>query len=210
LVTRRQRRVEHANVTTRRTDLERLELFRRKAKELKSRRIVTSGRVTFKFSISLSRPEEYTINVDEDDFLAMLVQLRPFTLEGEDVYFPGVHNVLIRQLTDETLQRAAIENRQTWKLLFNGWGFGRFSVSGSKTYGRGDFFALAMNARIFHHDLEKEREYESLPRGYRSFAEAALYDVGLSAIIIVLSEADVIETAFQQKALKGLGDGSVS
>ena len=134
----------------------------------------------------------------------MLVQLRPFISASEDVYFPSIHNVLMQRLTDERLRDVAIQNQKEWKRLISGWGFGRFRTAGGKTYGRYDLFDLAMKAEIFHHDLDKEREYESLPPLYRAFAKAALYDIAFSTIAIIFNHAAVITAALEQKALKDI------
>ena len=191
-------------MSIKRTEMERLVLFRDKAEELKRRRLVAGDSIRHTFQVNTARPEEFTMTSDKDDFLAMLVTLRPFMSDREDVHLPAVHNILMRRLTDDGLRQHAIRNREEWRRLMSGWGFGRFGIVGQKTYGRRELFDLAMNSIIFHHDVEKQREYESLPPLYQAFAEAALYDMGISAAVLVFNEAEIVRVALDNSLLGGV------
>ena len=140
-----------------------------------------------------------TVDVpDHEDFRSYLLDLRPFTLSREDVHFASIGNILERTLTDDTLKERARANRRAWREAFEGTG--DFIIR-SRCYRTEDFFDLIVNGRLFHRDLEKKREFDSLPTVAKTWAEFALSELAVECAVVLREQADVIRCAKAQGAL---------
>lgn len=100
-------------------------------------------------SVSLEGP-------DEKDLQVLLLQLRPFVSEGEDIFIGRVFGIMDRRLTDNPMREALRNARALWKAAQKSLGL--VLVVEGKTLTPEILADLWINGYYFHDDPEKERK----------------------------------------------------
>jgi hypothetical protein len=142
----------------RRDPQQRFALFVLRVEDMNATRAFREGTIRSSFNIRLGGTAPSTFDFgDEDDLRSALVAFRRFTAPREDVYFPGIANLVQQHVESERCRSNFRGLRENWNhargggsdLVFNGVHL--------------DGFDLVVNGAMFHDDAEKESILRSLP-----------------------------------------------
>ncbi len=167
---------------------------------MKKRRTFSDGVPAIKYAMTLGGPS-YTFDMatpDEEDYRSFLLDLRPFLLQQEPVYFERVSADLHRRLTDERMRDDCARNRADWKRTLSGPEV--FDVNG-RVYKAIDLFEMVAYSDLFHLDDSRRRELALLPRTLQDVARYNVYSFGLNAARVISPQANLISQALEADAL---------
>jgi hypothetical protein len=184
-----------------RTDEERLRLFCDRVAEAVARRAITDRTVSARFTIGWSEEDGLRAVLflgDDEDARSLLVAVRPFFSNGDDVHFNRIANIVERLVTDPELHEANRVNRESWKAALAG--DLQLSADGAH-YNHGGCFDLLVNGVLFHHDRDKIAEFERLDPLSQNLVRRNVNGLVLRALRILHVERNLINAAFERRAV---------
>ncbi len=153
-----------SNSRSKRTEVERLHLFRSEVDTLRQRRLVKDG-LYMKSEMSWNaHDQELHIQMtkyDEEDLRSYLTALRPFYSDDSDIFVNKIHSILYQMTEDEHVRRLLARGRARWNEIRQSNGM-LIEVNG-KILTPEYIYDLWMNGRFFHHDADKRKELTDLP-----------------------------------------------
>ncbi len=104
-------------------DLKRLRAYERQVEWLRNSKLLSTGKVSFKFNTKYSFTTGETSlefeGYDETEFLAVLPVLRQFVLQGEPVTLYGIHDVIMKHCERKELTDWVKLARRQWSETLN-------------------------------------------------------------------------------------------
>lgn len=183
-----------------RTDEDRLRLFVDRVERIMERRAVKERTIQAHFNLTANQ-EGTTMVVDlgdDEDMRSLLLDIRMFLADREDIVYRRISNILSRRLTDDELRDANEYNRKEWERALRGQ---MSLVIDEKAYTSGELFDLVVNGEIFHNDEAKAAEFEAIPDMMKSMALVNVNSMIIELIRIVHHERNVISRALATGAL---------
>jgi hypothetical protein len=136
---------------------------------------------------------------DEEDVRSLLVEVRKFLSEKEDVFFPRIAGIVERSVTDPELVKANRDNRAVWKRALNVGSMGL--VVDEKSYPPYRCFDLVVNGGLFHDDAGKAAEFAGLAPMFQQFALYSVNNLLIRVLRIVHAERELIKEAYARGAV---------
>lgn len=184
-------------------DLNRLRLFAATAARAINRRAIRDG--TIRAGVKLRFDEaggEVERDVgDEEDVRSLMLEVRQFVSDGEQLHYPAIANILERRLDDDELHAANRENRVRWKQAVVGQ-MG-FSFNGTSFDALG-LFRLYIYGGIFHSDAEKVKTWQLLAEPSQSLALVTINRFLVDVLRVVHATGNIIEKAFTEVSWRDL------
>jgi len=179
-------------VATKRTPTQRLELFVVKVEDLVGRRGLAEKTVRARATIRFGQTLEAKFDTgDDEDFRSILMAVRPFMSEKEDVYFYSVLKTFDAHVVDAALRDEVRLVKAEWQRI---WAGGVHIGMGAKIYDPLGAWKLLINGTYFHSDVDLEEEYKALPHEFR-------LHLGVSVASAVLLSAPLLDHV-RQKVLR--------
>ena len=138
-----------------------LRTFAEQARFLESHTLIQGRQLRARWSLSWTKgkgSEEATHRVDYEALESLLVRLRPFTLNDEEVYLPKIVNKLkphfapnidhLKSITDKFFNKKEYSGA---KIIVNGQEFTEETL-----------FNDFVNSRVFHRDAERKKRLDAL------------------------------------------------
>lgn len=186
-----------------RTDEQRLRLFCQQVEQTLSRRAVRDRTIEAKFSLSAHEGGDLVSTVslgDDEDVRSLLMDVRKFLAPREDVFFPGITNIVHRLTADhDDLREANTHNRAAWNRDQQGDGVAL--VINDSRLTPAECFDLVINGVLFHLDEEKARQFESLPQMMREFALVAVNSLVINVLRTLHAQRNLVEELLRRSAL---------
>ena len=138
-----------------------LRSFAEQARFLESHTLVQERQLRARWSLNWTRGEgsdEKTHKVDYEALESLLVRLRPFTLNNEEVHLPKIVNVLKLQFPDNIDRLKSITD-----MFFNEKEYGGVKiVVNGQHFTKENLFDNFINSRVFHLDKRKKERLDVL------------------------------------------------
>ena len=139
---------------------------------------------------------------DDEDVRSLLLEVRKFFSDKEDVHFPRIANLveLAVKDKDEELHDANRANRQSWKQALGSSGI-TLHANGIN-YVPERCFDIVINGQMFHDDAAKAAEFEHLPPELQAWVLTNVNAVVLAVLRILHAERNLIMAAFDRDVIK--------
>jgi hypothetical protein len=186
-----------------RSDDERLRLFCDRVARALSRRAVTEGTIAASFNVRWTEDEGLRIDTnlgDDEDVCSLLLEIRKFFSDREDVYFPRIANIVEQVVADAELREANRANRQSWKRALAGVGGIALHADGIN-YTPERCFDVVVNGELFHDDRDKAIAFERLVPEFRAFVLTSVNSLIIQVLGILHAERALITEAFERGAV---------
>jgi len=186
----------------RRTDEQRLRLFCDRVDYAISLRAVRDGTITSGFQLSFSSEDGVRLEADlgdNDDTRSLVVEIRKFLMDREDVHFFGIANIVERTVKDAELHDANRKNRESWMRELRGADIG-IHADGVH-YAPERCFDLVVNGDMFHDDAAKAAEFARLDPMLQLLARRNMHRLVIRALTIHQLERNLINEAFERGAI---------
>lgn len=139
-------------------DLEDIELFRGRVKELQNTKIVRGGtKLSFDFYDDLSLAQKQKHLQKEEIIRSFILSFRHFYLDGEQVHFNRFHNKIIPKVSDPEAREVLKDLRKRYKHVLNNSGSLVYYYKGQKVTPK-TMIDLWFNGHYFHSDPVKRDE----------------------------------------------------
>lgn len=138
---------------------EQLRLFCQRVESALARRAVRNGTIAAEFSLRYTSDEGLRLETnlgDDEDVRSLLLEVRKFFADREDVHFPHIANLVERFVDDDELRDANRVNRQGWKQAL-GRGSGIALHANGVNYNPERCFDIVINGQLFHDDAAKPK-----------------------------------------------------
>ncbi len=104
--------------------MEKLRAFQRQAEWLRNSKVLSTGKVQLKFSVTFSMETKDSTHsfqgYDNEQFLAILPVLRQFILNDEPVNMLRIHNLIMKECDREDIKSWVVYTRKGWMETLNG------------------------------------------------------------------------------------------
>jgi hypothetical protein len=182
-----------------RTDAERLRLFCELVEKARNRRAITVPTLEAGFTLHFGRFEGPAVETrlgDEEDVRSLMTDLRKFLAPGEDVYFYRIANIVERAVTDDEMREANRHNRDGWKIVRTE------GLVRSEPHGRTpeDWFDLLVNGEVFHDDVAKRAEFESLPEDLQAIGRTTVNAMLFRMLQVLWPEKNLIAAGLERES----------
>lgn len=188
-----------------RTDKQRLRLFCESVDKAINRRAVRDGTIAAAFHIEGGEDAHVTWSVslgDDEDVRSLLVDVRRFLAPKEDVYFPGIANIVAMSVSDPELVNASAVNRESWADVLGRGPLNLYADGLQYTPAR--CFDIVVNGEMFHDDVAKQEEFRALQPMFRDFVLQTVNSVTIELLKVLQAERNVVVAAFERGAFADL------
>lgn len=138
---------------------------------------------------------------DDEDVRSLLLEVRKFFADREDVHFPHIANLVERFVDDDELRNANRVNPQGWKQAL-GRGSGIALHANGVNYNPERCFDIVINGQLFHDDAAKAAEFERLPSQFQGWVLTNVNAVVLAVLGILQAERNLIMEAFDRGVIQ--------
>ena len=182
---------------------EQLLLFCRRVESALARRAVRNGTIAADFHARSTPDGEIQLETDlgdDEDVRSLLLEVRKFLSDNEDVHFPRIANLVERTVDDAALRDANRTNRRIWKQALGSSSI-TLHVNGVN-YLPKRCFDIVINGHMFHDDAAKAAEFEHLDPVCQAFVLTNVNALVLVVLGILHAERNLIMEAFDRGVVK--------